>query len=145
MNEKEYNLKILQELEAKRISFETEFPKILIDGAKSILFKDKKDFRIFTIRAGSAIDNKKVRKILNSQKLRFAKEEELLEAAGVVSGALPPFGRPFIEVDHYLDAEVLKGEYIAFNAAIIGHRIRLRVSDYLKLVNPTICDFQKVC
>ena len=44
----------------------------------------------------SNITKDKIRKILKSQRLRFATKEELLDLAGVVKGALPPFGRDLI-------------------------------------------------
>jgi len=139
-----YNKLILEKLDELQIPFETEFEKFKSDGGKSILFKDKSGFRIFTIRADKEIDNKKVRSILKSQKLRFATNEELLELCGVVSGALPPLGRPFVELDHYIDINLLENEYIAFNAAILGHRIRIKVADFNRMVKATLCDFQKL-
>ena len=72
-------------------------------GGKTILFKDKSDYRLFVISAALQIDNNKVRKILGSQKLRFATHEELMNLAGVESGALPPFGRDILPYDLYLD------------------------------------------
>jgi Ala-tRNA(Pro) deacylase len=144
MKDYEYKEKIFDYLNENNIQFDTDFEHIKAQGGKSILFKDKRSFSIFTLRADKEIDNKKVRKILNSQKLRFATADELMEVAGVISGALPPFGRPFIDIDHYLDKSILESEYIAFNAAIKGHRIRLKLSDYLKAINPTLCDFKKI-
>ena len=48
-------------------------------GGKSILFKDKSDFRLFVMSAALQVDSKKVRKILKSGWLRFATTEELWE------------------------------------------------------------------
>lgn len=144
MDANEYNQKILNYFNQKDISFETSFERNPTHGGKSLLLKDKTDFRLFTIRADQSADNKKIRKILGSQKLRFATPEELLSVAGVVSGALPPFGRPLIEIDHYIDEQLLENEFIAFNAAIIGERVRLKMTDYLTLVNPTVCEFKKL-
>ena len=84
-------------------------------GGKSILFKDKQDYRLFVMSAALQVDSKKVRKILKSGWLRFATEEELWEMAGIEKGALPPFGRGIIPVDLYLDESVLDNEEIAFN------------------------------
>jgi Ala-tRNA(Pro) deacylase len=112
-------------------------------GGKSILFKDKSDFRLFVMSAALQIDSKKVREILKSGWLRFATKEELWELAGVEKGALPPFGRDILPVDLYLDESVLKNEQIAFNAGMLTKSFIMKVKDYLKLVEPTICSFTK--
>jgi Ala-tRNA(Pro) deacylase len=110
-------------------------------GGKSILFKDKKDFRLFTLPADKKVDNNKVRKILKSQKLRFASNEELMHLAGVVKGALPPFGVPLIPYDHYVDNKLKDNTEIAFNAGVLTLSVVMDMQDYIRLVNPTWCDF----
>jgi len=110
-------------------------------GGKSILFKDKSDFRLFVMSAALQVDSKKVRKILKSSWLRFATNEELWEMAGVEKGALPPFGRDILPVDLYLDESILKNDKIAFNAGMVTKSIIMTVKDYLKLIDPIICSF----
>jgi len=112
-------------------------------GGKSILFKDKSDYRIFVMSAALQIDSKKVREILKSGWLRFATNEELWEIAGVEKGALPPFGRGILMVDLYLDESILKNEEIAFNAGMVTKSFIITVNDYLKLVDPIVCSFAK--
>jgi Ala-tRNA(Pro) deacylase len=112
-------------------------------GGKSILLKDKSDFRIFVISASLQINSKKVRKILGSSWLRFATAEELQTLAGVEKGALPPFGRDVLPFDLYLDESILRNNEIAFNAGMLTKSFVMKVKDYLKLVDPIICDFAK--
>jgi len=112
-------------------------------GGKTLLLKDKKDFRLFTISAAKQVDSNKVRKILNSQKLRFATKDELQELCGVGKGALPPFGRNIFPYDFYLDKSILDNTEIAFNAGILTKSFILKMEDYLKLIDPIICDFSK--
>ncbi len=112
-------------------------------GGKTILFKDKKDYRLFVISASLQIDNNKVRKILGSQKLRFATREELLELAGVESGALPPFGRDILPYDLYLDESIIQNEIICFNAGVLTKSFIMRTEDYLKINNYNVCNFSK--
>lgn len=76
-------------------------------GGKTILFKDKRDFRLFVISAAKQVDSNRVRKILRSQRLRFATNEELKSLCEVEKGALPPFGRNFYPYDLFLDESVL--------------------------------------
>jgi len=140
----EYYNKIMECFKAHRVHFNTEFEKDPKLSGKSLLLKDKSCFHIFTLRGDRKSDNKKIRKILNSHKLRFATDEELLEVAGVISGCLPPFGRPLIDIDHYIDEELLQNEFISFNAAIADKKVRLKMEDYLKMANPSICEFKKL-
>ena len=113
-------------------------------GGKTILFKGKSGFSLFVLSAALSVDSNQVRKILKSQKLRFATEEELMERVGVLKGALPPFGRDILPYDLYLDKSILENEYIAFNAAFLTKSFILKVTDYLKVVSPHICSFSKI-
>ena len=113
-------------------------------GGKTLLFKDKTNsFKIFVLSAAKKADNNKIRKILKSGKLRFATKEELKDLAGVEKGALPPFGRNILPFDLYLDKSILDNEKIAFNAGVLTTSFILKVEDYLKLVDPIICQFSK--
>jgi len=112
-------------------------------GGKAVLFKAKKSFYLFVLSAAKQVDSNKVRKILGSQKLRFATEDELEQQAGVVKGALPPFGKPLQPFDLFLDESILKNESIAFNAGDLTVSIILKVEDYLKVVNPKVFSFAK--
>lgn len=113
-------------------------------GGKTLLFKDKKDFRLFVISASQQVDSAKVRSLLMSQKLRFATNNELAELCGVEKGALIPFGGGVIyPFDLYLDESILANEFIAFNSAILTESIVMRTQDYLRLVKPFICNFSK--
>jgi len=112
-------------------------------GGKTLLFKDKRGFYLFVLSAAKKVDNNKIRKILKSQKLRFATTVELKELAGVEKGALPPIGRDLLPFDLYLDKSILENEKIAFNAGILTKSFILKLEDYLKLVDPIICEFSK--
>jgi Ala-tRNA(Pro) deacylase len=112
-------------------------------GGKTILFKDNKDFRLFVLSAEKQVDSNRVRKILKSQRLRFATNEELKSLCDVEKGALPPFGKDFYPYDLFLDESVLKNEKIAFNAGVLTKSFVLKTDDYLKLINPIICSFAK--
>ncbi|WP_372652137.1 YbaK/EbsC family protein [Halobacteriovorax sp.] len=112
-------------------------------GGKTLLFKDKWGYRLFVISAALQVDSNKVRKILGSQRLRFATEDELMAKCSVVKGALPPFGRPLQDFDLYIDESIFQNELIAFNAGILTKSFILKIEDYKKLVNPNICNFSK--
>ena len=112
-------------------------------GGKTILFKDKKDFRIFTLSAAKEVDSNKVRKILSSQRLRFATSDELRDLCGVVKGALPPIVKGLYPYSHYLDRSVLENEKIAFNAGLLTKSIIMKTKDYLDIIDAQVCDFSK--
>lgn len=110
-------------------------------GGKSLLFKDKRGFKLFTLPAHKKAINKKIRKILSSQKLRFATHEELKDLAGVKSGALPPISKGLYEFDHYVDKSLLENDKIVFNAGVLTITIILKMKDYLKLIDASFCEF----
>lgn len=106
-------------------------------GGKTLLFKSKKAFHLFVTSAATEVDSTKVRKILRSQKLRFANAAELKELAGVVKGALPPYGGTVLPFDLYVDISILKNDKIAYNAGKLTTSHILDLNDYLSL----ICDY----
>jgi len=110
-------------------------------GAKSILFKGKSGFCVFTIRADRGVSSLKVRKILGSNKLRFASHEELMKLCHVVKGALPPLAGPLYGLAHYADKSLMSGEKVVFNAGILTESVVISTSDFLRLADPIICEF----
>ena len=114
-------------------------------GGKTLLLKDKSGFRLFTMSAALEFDSQKARRILSSQKLRFATQEELKDLTGAVSGALPPFGRPVQDLDLYVDQSVLDNEEIAFNAGLLTCSFIMNTKEWFELVGPhaTLSSFTK--
>ena len=114
-------------------------------GGKSLLFKSKRGFHIFTLSAAMEADSTQIRKILRSQKLRFASAEEFKDLTGVPKGALPPFGRELHEtLDLYLDLSILENKKIAFNAGRLTQSYILNLEDYLRISSPYLCSFSKL-
>lgn len=112
-------------------------------GGKTLLFKDKRGFRLFTLPADRAVDSNKVRKALRSDKLRFASETELKQLTGAERGALPPFGEPLLPLPLFLDQSILTNDRIAFNCGVLTESVILTMPDYLSLVQPTMVDVIK--
>jgi Ala-tRNA(Pro) deacylase len=112
-------------------------------GGKTILFKDKNNFSLFVISAAKQVDSNAVRKILKSQRLRFATAQELRQHCDVEKGALPPFGHGIYPYDLYLDPSILANDKIAFNAGTLTKSFIIDTADYLTLIKPTICCFAK--
>jgi Ala-tRNA(Pro) deacylase len=114
-------------------------------GAKSVLFKDKNDFRLFTIRADLSIDNKKVRKILGSHKLRFATLDEFQTLTESIPGTLTPISRGVYPkaFDHYIDESLQEREWIVFNAGELNAPIKLKAQSFFETLNFKWCIFSK--
>ncbi|WP_127713995.1 YbaK/EbsC family protein [Halobacteriovorax sp. HLS] len=112
-------------------------------GGKTLLFKDKVGFKLFVISAKLQVDSNKVRKILNSSKLRFATAGELMDLCSVEKGALPPLGRPVQDFDLFIDESIKANDKIAFNAGLLTTSIILKTEDYLKVVDGQFCEFSR--
>ena len=61
-------------------------------------------------------------------------------AKGII---IPPFGRPIIELDIYVDESITRNDRIAFNAGSLTDSITMDTKDYLELAKPTIYIFSK--
>lgn len=113
-------------------------------GGKTLLLKDKQGtYRLFALSAAREADSNKIRKILNSQKLRFATDGELRDLAGVEKGALPPFGRDILPFDLYVDGSILENDRIAFPPGVTTLSFIMDVKDWFGLARPTVCSFAR--
>ena len=106
-------------------------------GGKALLMKAGAEFRLFVLPADRKMDSASVRSQLGFRKMRFASREELLELTGLVPGCVPPFGRPVLPFELYVDAGIRENERIAFNAGSLTNSIIMDVGDYLRVAEPT--------
>jgi len=108
-------------------------------GAKAILYKIEKEYYLFVLAANKKLDTKKIKTYFKAQgkkakSTRFATEQELAELTNLVSGAVPPFGKPILNFDLFVDPSLLKNKQISFNAGSLTNSITLEINDYLLLV-----------
>ncbi len=115
----------------------------LSTGGKAIVLKIDQDFKILILSGAKKLDSSAVKKKFGAKKVRFANREELLELTGLVPGSVPPFGRPILELDLYVDNSIVNNEKIAFNAGSLTDSIIMSVKDYLKITNPETFNFSK--
>jgi Ala-tRNA(Pro) deacylase len=106
---------------------------ILIDGA----------FRLFVMSAARKLDSRRLKDRFHVNYSRFATPEELLELTGLVPGCVPPFGRPILPFDLYLDESIFENDRIAFNAGLLTVSIVMEREDYTKLIEPEIFRFSR--
>ena len=112
-------------------------------GGKAILMKTDDKYRLFVLSARLKVESAKIKRQLGIRKLRFATAEELLDLTGLVPGSVPPFGRPILPFELYVDHSVLENERIAFNAGSLTDSIIMSTQDYQFVANATLCDFAK--
>jgi Ala-tRNA(Pro) deacylase len=110
-------------------------------GGKALVLKVGEHFAVFVLSAARSVDSSAIKKHLGVKKLRFASPAELSDLTGLVPGAIPPFGRPILPYDLYVDPSILENHRIAFNAGSLTHSILLAVDDYVRVAHPTVFRF----
>ena len=110
-------------------------------GGKAILLKVGEEYKLFVLSAARKINSGKIKARFGTRRLRFATAEELFELTGLVPGSVPPFGRPVLPFDLYLDSSIPANEKIAFNAGSLTISIIMNCRDYLDLVQSEVFDF----
>ncbi len=118
----------------------------LSSGAKAILYKIQDEFSLFVLAADQRMDPKKIKSYYKNQgkkakKTRFASLEELNTLTGLAPGSVPPFGKPILDFDLYVDPSLLENTNISFNAGSLEDSITMQLTDYLKIANPVIFEF----
>jgi len=97
----------------------------LEEGAKALIVKAGDAFHHLIISAAKRVDNNKLRKILGTRKVRFARPEEVMDLTGCMPGAVPPFGNLF-GLKVYMDDALLAEDTVYFNCG--SHTVSLRMS-----------------
>jgi Ala-tRNA(Pro) deacylase len=110
-------------------------------GGKALVMKVGEDFRLFVSSAAHKIDSSAIKTHFNVKKSRFASPDELLHLTGLVPGSIPPFGKPLLPFDLFVDPSILGNERIAFNAGSLTDSIIMSVDDYLRVARPTVFAF----
>lgn len=110
-------------------------------GGKAILLKLDDDFKLFVLSAAKKMDSKSLKRHFSVKSIRFATAEELRDLTGLVPGCVPPFGRPILNFDLYVDSSILQNEKIAFNAGSLTDSIIMRVADYVTVSHPQMLNF----
>ncbi|HQU43149.1 MAG TPA: YbaK/EbsC family protein [Pirellulales bacterium] len=112
-------------------------------GGKALVVKTGDEFRLFVLSAACALDSAALKRHLGVKKTRFADAAELDRLTGLVPGSVPPFGRPILPLDVFVDPSVLANEQIAFNAGLLTESIIMSVRDYMRVAQPTVLAFGK--
>ena len=114
----------------------------LSQGAKAIVVKAGDEYYHLIISAAVKLDNKKLRKILGTRRVRFATSEELMELTGCLPGAVPPFGNLF-GLPVLMDDALLSEEIVYFNCGSHTVSLRMKRSDLVEATEAQIEDFHR--
>ncbi len=110
-------------------------------GGKALLVKVGDDFRLFVLSAALKFDSSAVKRRFGVRKLRFATPDELSELTGLVPGSVPPFGRPILPFDLFVDESIRANGKIAFNAGSLTDSIIMPVEEYLQVAKSEVFRF----
>ena len=105
-------------------------------GGKAIVAKVDDSFRLFVISAARRLSSRAICRHLQAKRFRFATPDELRELTGLVPGCVPPFGRPVLPLDLYVDSSILDNDRIAFNAGSLTDSIILDRERYIEIAGP---------
>ena len=97
----------------------------LEQGAKALIVKANEKYYHLIISAAKRVDNNKLRRILGTNRVRFATPEELKTLTGCLPGAVPPFGNLF-DLPVLMDDALLAEETVYFNCG--SHTVSLRMA-----------------
>ena len=115
----------------------------LSTGGKALVMKVGDEFKIFVLSASKKIDSAAIKHKFNVKKLRFANSDELKKLTGLVPGSVPPFGKPIIHLELFVDNSIKHNSKIAFNAASLTDSIIMSMKDYLQIAQANFFDFSK--
>lgn len=105
-------------------------------GGKALVLKIGDEFKLLVLSAERRLNTPALVARFNTKKTRFATADELIKLTGLIPGSVPPFGKPILPLDLYLDESITQNEMIAFNAGSLTDSIDMKVEDYLKVANP---------
>ncbi len=106
-------------------------------GGKALLIQTGDVNRLFVMSAALKLDSGAMRRKFAVRRARFATRDELMALTGLVPGCVPPFGRPILQFDLYVDESIVANDRIAFNAGSLTDSIIMSVDDYLRVAQPT--------
>ena len=106
--------------------------------AKTLLVKAGTQHWMVVTRADQRISEKFLKEVLEAKHVGLAHEDDLeLQFPDCEVGAMPPFGNLY-DLPVIMDTSLEEDEEIVFNACSHIESIRMKLADYVRLVNPMI-------
>ncbi len=111
--------------------------------AKCVIVKSNGDFFMLVIPSDHKISFEKAKKALNVEDLKLASEDEFRTLfPDCETGAMPPFGNLY-GVPVYAEEKLKLNEEISFNGGTHNDVVRMKMDDYIRLVNPVFSDLSE--
>ncbi len=108
---------------------------------KVVIVKADGKMLMLVLPASYQIDMKKLKKVLKCKKVTIAKEKQFEELfLDCEVGAMPPFGNLY-NLEVWVDQVLTEDASIVFQAGNHIETVRIKYSDYARLVNPKVGDF----
>jgi Ala-tRNA(Pro) deacylase len=109
--------------------------------AKVVVVRGTRGFALFVAPAPYKLDLQRVRDVLADPEARLATEQEFRDLFPRCEiGAMPPFGNLF-GLPVYVDPSLAQDESIVFNAGTHTHTVRVRYTDFARIVQPRVAAF----
>ena len=106
--------------------------------AKVVVARSGSEFMIIVLPAPYHVGLQRARAAIGRQDLEIAHESEFASLfAGCEPGAMPPFGNLY-NVPVWVDESLAQDEEIVFNACTHTQAIKMKYSDFARLVHPIV-------
>ena len=106
--------------------------------AKVVIARSGPEFIMIVLPAPYHVELQRARAATGRQDLEIAHESEFASLfAGCEQGAMPPFGNLY-NVPVWVDESLAQDEEIVFNACTHTQAIKMKYSDFARLVHPTV-------
>ncbi|HOW83756.1 MAG TPA: YbaK/EbsC family protein [Spirochaetota bacterium] len=106
--------------------------------AKTVILKMDGRLVMCVVTANQMVFPGYMKNFFNAKNIEIASESDFKNAfPDCEVGAMPPFGNLY-GVDEFISMDLTRDEYIAFNAGSHTELIRMKFSDFEKLVHPRI-------
>ncbi len=113
------------------------------DLAKTLIIHADDTYYMMVMPADHRLDEHRVQQLIKAKHLHLAHEEDLKPLfPDCELGAMPPFGNLYA-LQVYVDKSLSNDDEIVFNACSHTKSIRLKMNDYLRLVNPIVAEFSR--
>lgn len=106
--------------------------------AKVVVARSGSEFMMIVLPAPYHVGLQRARAAIGREDLEIAHESEFTSLfAGCEPGAMPPFGNLY-NVPVWVDESLAQDEEIVFNACTHTQAIKMKYSDFARLVHPTV-------
>ncbi|MEW6359618.1 MAG: YbaK/EbsC family protein [Planctomycetota bacterium] len=110
------------------------------EGAKALIVKAEETFYHLIISAAKRVDNNRLRKLIGTRKVRFARPDEVMALTGCMPGAVPPFGNLF-GLKVFMDDALMAEDTVYFNCGSHTVSLRMRREDLVKATGAEVAGF----